>query len=70
MASDWPDLDGWMCDAAEAGDVGWIEDLLAGGANPNARVAGRGSAVELARKGGHVAVVEAVRTAGADDSEA
>jgi hypothetical protein len=57
-------LDGWMCEAAEAGDLAWIEDLLAQGGRPNARMPGRGTALELARAGGHDQVVQALIAAG------
>ncbi|WP_321472597.1 ankyrin repeat domain-containing protein [uncultured Paludibaculum sp.] len=55
-----------LFEAAERGDVGEVERLIAGGANVNARLEGDGSPLIAAARNGHDSAVEALLNRGAD----
>lgn len=59
------DLDGRLYQAARRGQAGRVGDLLAGGANPDVRFRGDGTALIAAIRGGDAATVAALLGAGA-----
>jgi ankyrin repeat protein/beta-lactamase regulating signal transducer with metallopeptidase domain len=60
------DLDASLFQAARRGRTGWIEELLAEGANPDVAFRGDGTALTAAARNGHTRAVEILLEAGAD----